>query len=115
LETLVKADNSICDNNFLAELSRSSLNILYHFYTNPGCRAKIDSAQKESWSASLRALKGEIEKIPQDVPSNVLYFEVDMMQKGVEILPDNNKMWHSLLTKGLGGTFRFLSTGDPTA
>jgi hypothetical protein len=100
--------------NFLCEFAHLTLNLLYNLYNKPGIRTDLTNAMRDGWVTTIQTLQGTIETT-ENVPMNTVIYELDMLERGINLLKTRGFKGSQLLSSGIGSSIRLLATGDPTA
>ena len=74
----------------------------------------ITKAERKKWIHLLAAVRKSIHNV-LEVPKTIIYYELDMLERGIHILPDRGYKLQDTLEGGIGGMWRFVAQGDPTA
>ena len=114
LSTLVSEFENEVDCPLVAEIAHGNLKILYNMFDGKTNKRKVEPAVKAKWIATIGAIKAKVHEM-RDIPKGALYFEVDMLERGVEMVKEKSQFLKNLISKGIGGTVRMFATGDPTA
>jgi hypothetical protein len=69
---------------------------------------------RDGWVTTIQTIQGMIETT-ENFPVNTVIYELDMLERGINLLKTRGFRGSQLLSSGLGGGVRLLATGDPTA
>lgn len=101
------------ENVFLAEMTRQNLNILFSFMTeSPNQKIEITEADKNLWKVIQVEIKKAVEE-KKDIPTNILYQNVEMMERGIRLLKTEKNEIGDAFGKLFAGGVKLWSTGNP--
>ena len=86
---------------------RHNLCVLYNIYTDKKHPQKIAKEEKDKWRESLNVINTYITSLT-GVPKCILEFEIDILRKGLELLPLGENIGLTFLVEGIKGAVQFM-------
>ena len=90
------------ENSLLIEMVRHNMCILYNIYTDKSNGSKVSKEDKDKWRETLKTINNQINTL-QNVPKCILEFEIDILRKGLELLPLGEQIGINFLVNGIKG------------
>lgn len=97
----------------IAELCHQNLRVLYGMYDGKTQKRKVALKKKKLWESAMVKNRKKAFHL-KGVPNNMVYFECDMIKRGIPLLKEKGAFVQQLITQGIGSAARFFMTGDPS-